>query len=180
VSQKSLHEKKDAIFSGYNLGKDAFIKQVLDKADFKGLCMRVCTHYDEREAARHFRQKYFFDKGPVVDSYTWTFDHKDHLHVVLYQGTEIIGYAHIQLWKENRAALRILVIDESLRNKGIGAHFLKLCERWLKLQVFTILQTQASPAAYPFYCKYGYLEMPFNDPDKYEGDPQDIDLGKML
>lgn len=180
VAQDSLHEKKNSLFSGYNLGKDAFIKKVLNKAGFHGLCMRLCTHYDEWEVARTFRQKYFFDKVPVVDPYTWTFDHKDHLHLVFYQGTEIIGYAHIQLWKEQRAALRIIVIDERLRDQGHGGYFFKLCERWLKQKGFKTLQTQASSEAYPFYCKHGYTEMPFNDPDGYEGDPQDIDVGKVL
>lgn len=180
VSQKALHEKKDAIFSGYNLGKDVFIKTVLDQAGFKGLCMRLCTHYDEWEAARHFRQKYFFDKVPVIDPYTWTFDRKDHVHFVLYEGTRIVGYAHIQLWADQRAALRIIVIDESLRKKGRGGQFLELCERWLQQQGITILQTQASPNAYAFYCKHGYIKMPFNDPDGYEGNPQDIEMGKKL
>jgi len=180
VSQKALHEKKDAIFSGYNLGKDAFIKKVLDQAGFKGVCMRLCTHYEEWEASRHFRQKYFFDKVPVIDPYTWTFDRKDHVHFVLYEGTRIVGYAHIHLWADQRAALRIIVIEESLRNKGRGGKFLSLCERWLQQQGVTVLQTRASPDAYPFYCKHGYTKMPFNDPDGYEGDPQDIEMGKIL
>jgi GrpB-like predicted nucleotidyltransferase (UPF0157 family)/GNAT superfamily N-acetyltransferase len=180
VSQKALHEKKDAIFSGYNLGKDAFIKKVLDQAGFKGVCMRLCTHYEEWAAARHFRQKYFFDKVPVIDPYTWTFDRKDHVHFVLYEGTKIVGYAHIQLWADQRAALRIIVIEESLRNKGRGGQLLELCERWLQQQGITVLQTQASPNAYAFYCKHGYIKMPFNDPDGYEGDPQDIEMGKKL
>lgn len=33
----------------------------------------------------------------------------------------MIGYAHIQLWPNHRAALRIIVIDESYRNHGLGA-----------------------------------------------------------
>lgn len=28
--------------------------------------------------------------------------------------------------------------------------------------------------------KHGYTEMPFNDPDDYEGDPRDIEIGKYL
>lgn len=180
VSQDSMHEKKDSMFSGYNLGKDAFIKKVLDEAGFDGLCMRLCTHHDEWEAARSFRQKYFFDKVPIADPYTWTFSHKDHLHLILYQGTKIVGYAHIQLWSDQRAALRIIVIDEQLRGQGLGSHFLQLCERWIKEKDFKALYTQSSPDAYPFYCKQGYSEMPFNDPDGYESDPQDIDMGKIL
>lgn len=153
---------------------------MLDQAEFKGLCMRFCTHHDEWKAARNFRNKNFFDKIPMEDPYTWTFDHKDHVHLVLYKGTNIVGYAHIQFWPENRAALRIIVIDESLRGQGLGGQFLSLCERWLKQKGFTVLQTQASPKAYPFYLKYGYNEIPFNDPDGYESDPQDTDMGKVL
>ena len=180
VSQDSLHEKKNSMFSGYNLGKDAFIKKILNQAEFKGLCMRLCTHYEEWEAVRSFRQKYFFDKVPISDPYTWTFDHKDHIHLVFYKGTEIIGYAHVQLWPEQRAALRIIVIDEPLRNHNLGSHFLNLCERWLKQQNIKVLHAQSSPAAYPFYHKNNYIEMAFNDPEEHEGCPQDIDVGKVL
>lgn len=180
VEQESSHQKTNANVSAFNLGKDTFIKKVLERTGFKGLCMRFCTHHDEWEAARTFRNKNFFDKIPMADPYTWTFDHKDHIHFVFYQGTNIIGYAHLQLWTDHRAALRMIVIDEQIRGKGLGGQFLTLCERWLKQQGFKVVQTQASPAAYPFYLKYGYSEMPFNDPDGHESDPQDIDMGKAL
>lgn len=45
----------------------------------------------------------------------------------------------------------MIVIEEPFRNQGLGAHFLTLCERWLKQKGFTVLHTQSSPAAYPFY-----------------------------
>ncbi|MBS0272313.1 MAG: GNAT family N-acetyltransferase [Proteobacteria bacterium] len=180
LEQSASHEILQGPFKGYTLGKDGFIKKTLDQVGFKGLCVRFCTHYDEWEAARHFRNKYFFDKIPIADPYTWTFDHKDHVHFVLYQGTQIVGYAHIQLWPEQRTALRIIVIDEPFRSQGLGGHFLTLCERWLKEKGHKILQTQSSPEAYRFYKKQGYIEIPFNDPDGYESDPQDIDMGKIL
>ena len=180
VRQDSSHEIIQGPFKGYTLGKDAFIKQTLDQAGFKGQCMRFCSHHDEWETARHFRNKYFFDKVPIADPYTWTFDHEDHVHFIFYQGTKIVGYAHIQLWPNQRAALRIIVIDVSFRDQGLGGHFLTLCERWLKEKGYKSLQTQSSPEAYKFYRKQAYTEMPFNDPDGYEGDPQDIDMGKVL
>lgn len=174
--EESLEREKHGL-SKYNLGKDEFIRKILDHAGFKGMCMRSCTHYKEWEAARNFRNKNFFDKISIADPYTWTFDHKDHVHFVFYQGTNIIGYAHIQLWPDHRAALRIIVMDEEIRGQGLGGTFLSLCERWLKHKGFQVLQTQSSPAAHPFY---GYTEMPFNDPDGYESDPQDTDMGKIL
>lgn len=123
------------------------------------LCQLISESTDyEWEAARAFRQKYFFDKVPIADPYTWTFD----------------------LWSGERAALRIIVIDERIRAQGLGSHLLALCEQWLKERGYEILQTQSSPEAYAFYKKLGYIEMPFNDPDGYEGGPCDIDLRKSL
>jgi GrpB-like predicted nucleotidyltransferase (UPF0157 family)/GNAT superfamily N-acetyltransferase len=180
LKQKESHQKNGSRFSGYNLGKDKFIKECLAKAGFKGLCIRSCSHYDEWAAARHFRQKYFFDKVPISDPYTWTFDHKDHAHFVLYQGVDIVGYVHIQLWQDKRAAMRIIVIDELNRNEGVGRYFLKFCERWLKQKNFDLLQIESSPDAYRFYCKYGYQEMLFNDPAGEETHPNDTALGKWL
>lgn len=164
----------------YTFKKNFFIKSILEKARFEGITMNFCMHEKEWEAARTFRQKYFFDKIPIADPYTWTFDHQDHVHLVLYKGARIVGYVHLQLWQDQRAALRIIVIDEPFRHQGLGEQFLALCERWLKQQSFKVVHTQASPAAYPFYLKYGYTKMPFNDPDGYESDPRDIDLGKLL
>ena len=142
--------------------------------------MAKCTHYAEWDAAKRFRQQEFFGKAGIQDPYTWTFDHPDHVHFVLYQGTTIVGYAHVLLWPEARAALRIIVIDESVRNQGLGSQFLKLIERWLKSQGRTVLQTESSPAALAFYQAHAYEPMPFNDPDGYVGDPQDTPLGKWL
>jgi len=111
----------------YTLGKDAFIRKILLKAGFNGLCMRSSAHHDEWKIVRAWRQKFFFDKIPIADPYTWTFNHKDHLHLIFYKGTKIIGYAHIQLWPDHRAALRIIVIEENFRGHGLGGKFLKLC-----------------------------------------------------
>ncbi len=180
LKQKESHQKNNSRFTGYNLGKDAFIKECLAKAGFKEVCIRACSHYDEWRAARQFRQKYFFDRVPVLDPYTWTFDHKDHIHFILYQGIDIVGYVHLQLWPEQRSAMRIIVIDESYRNKGLGTHFLKQCERWLKHQGFKILQIESSKEAYSFYCKNGYAQVPFNNPDGEATHHEDIAVGKRL
>jgi len=133
-----------------------------------------------RHAVRHLRNKYFFDRIPIEDPYTWTFKDPRHVHFVLYTGAQIIGYAHIQLWPDDCAAMRIIVIDEPYRNKGIGSQFLKLCERWLSHQKIKKLLIQSSPDAYKFYCNNNYFKMPFNDPDGHESDPRDIEIGKNL
>ena len=117
---------------------------------------------------------------PVSNPYTWTFEHEEHIHFILYKGTQIKGYAHIQFWPQQRAALRIMVIDEPWRNQGIGGQFLDLCERWLHQQGIVVLQVESSPEAKKFYVRQEYIEMPFNNPEKSLNFPQDIPMGKVL
>jgi len=162
----------------YCNGKDAFVANIDLKNGFDG--WRIVKALTDREwdAVRLLRQKYFFKSKE--DPYNWTFTHNDHIHFVFYKNVEIIGYAHLQLWLENRAALRMIVVDEHYRKLGFGSQFLRLCERWLYHQGFKKLLIQSSQEACLFYRKHGYTEMPFNDPDGYEGDPQDIEIGKYL
>ncbi len=180
LQNESSFEKNNSMFTGYNLGKDAFIRKVLKLCEFNRIRFLRCTHYAEWEKAKHFRQTYFFDKVPINDPYEWTFNHKDHVHFVLYQGVEIIGYSHIQLWPNQRTALRIIVIDEPLRNYGFGSQFLSLIERRLKQQGHKSLHAESSPKALAFYQKHSYIDIPFDDPDGYESSPKDIPLGKFL
>lgn len=134
----------------------------------------------EREAATSLRQKNFFDNVPIKDPYLWTFTHKEHLHFILYQANDIVGYIHIQLWPNHRAAIRILVIEEQIRGQGMGKFLMDFCEKTLKEQNISLLQTEASSSAYSFYKKLGYLEMPFNNPDGEATHPNDCAMGKYL
>lgn len=162
----------------YCNGKDTFVASIDAKDGFDGWRMVKALTDREWATVRTLRQKYFFTSN--VDPYTWTFEHKDHVHFVFYKNADIIGYAHLQLWAECRAALRIIAIDERFRNRGFGSQFLKLCERWLCHQGFKMLLIQSSPEAYKFYCQHEYVKMPFNDPDGYVTDPRDIEIGKFL
>ncbi len=168
------------MLSHYTLGKNIFIRNILQQAGFDRLRLMHCTHYAEWEAAKIFRQKYFFDKVPIADPYTWTFKHKDHVHFVLYKGVEIVGYVHLQYWPEKRVAMRIIVIDENFRGQGFGEHLLGLCEKWLRLHGVKSIHIQTSPESYNFYKKNAYAETPFNDPDEHAVYHQDIDMGKLL
>lgn len=160
--------------------KFLFMKPSIQKILHQPLRMKECTNNVEWDAIKKFRQKYFFDPNNIDDPYKWTFNNLLHKHFVFYQNNEIIGYTHLQLWPENRAAMRIIVIDETKRNQNLGTHFLHLSEKWLKNQSYKSLHIESSPAAIRFYRKNGYIDMPFNDPDGYEGSPEDIPVGKIL
>ncbi|KAF3361892.1 hypothetical protein PHSC3_001546 [Chlamydiales bacterium STE3] len=139
-----------------------------------------CMQDTDWDFAKKLRNKYFFDLLSTKDPYTWTFDHKEHVHFILYQDETMTGYAHIQLWPNNRAALRIIVIDEPYRNDGLGSQFLHFCEQWLKTHGIKSLHDEARPSAIQFYRKNGYIEMPFNDPSGEQPSIYDLALGKML
>lgn len=180
IEDETSHQLKGEMYRGYTLGKHNFIQSILQKTGFNRLRVVICTHYTEWDAAKACRNKYFFVPHGIDDPYTWTFNHKDHKHLILYQGVEIIGYAHIQLWPEARAAMRIIVIDEDKRNNNFGSQFLALCEKWLKSMNIKSLHAESRPTSLKFYEKNGYIAMSFDDPDGHESDPQDIPVGKIL
>ncbi|MBA3721209.1 MAG: GNAT family N-acetyltransferase [Parachlamydiaceae bacterium] len=180
LKEKSSYEKNNSCFTGYNLGKDAFIRKILLASGFNRIRIMKCTHYAEWEAAKWLRNKFFFDPLSISDPYTRTFDHPEHVHLILYQGVEIIGYAHIQFWPEQRAALRIIVIDENYRHHGLGSQFLQLCEQWLKSQGIKSLHNEARPNIVSFYRRNGYSKMPFEDPSGEPPSTHDIAMGKLL
>ena len=84
------------------------------------------------------------------------------------------------MWPDNRAALRIIVIDEKEQRKGYGKEFMLLIEKWLRLEGYKSIHTESSPAVLKFYQAINYIEMPFNDPDGYESNPNDTPMGKLL
>lgn len=180
LKDPSSSTKTYSIFPAYTLRKNDFILNILKQNDFKRIRFVKCAHYNEIQAAKYFRQKYFFDNVPIKDPYTWTFNHPDHVHFILYQGALIIGYGHIRLCSNASSVLRIIVIDQEKRNQGFGGYFLQLIEKWLKNQNYRIIHAHSSPKAIEFYKKYNYYKMPFNDPDGYESYPVDIPVGKNL
>lgn len=180
LKEKSSFEKNNSMFTGYNLGKGSFIRKVLEKAGFRALRFVRCTHYEEWEGAKRMRQRYFFDPLSISDPHEWTFNHPDHVHFILSLGMEFIGYAHIQLWPDSRAAIRIIVIDEAKRSSHFGTHLLSQCERWLAKERYKSLHTESRANAVDFYIKNGYVEMPFKDPEHHESHPDDIAVGKWI
>jgi GrpB-like predicted nucleotidyltransferase (UPF0157 family) len=180
VAEESSHEKNESIYRGYTLAKNDFIQNILKQSGFNKCRFVLCTYNAEWRAAKHFRNYYFFEPYSIEDPYTWTFNHKDHAHLILYKGVDIVGYAHVQFWPERIAALRIIGIDESLRNQSLGSNFLMLIEKWLKSFSLKSIHAESRKESLGFYLKNGYAEMPFNDPDDHESDPSDIAVGKVL
>lgn len=180
VKQKLSHEKDGSRFSGYTLGKDGFIKKILEQAGFNDFCIRFCTHHDEWEAYHRIRKEQIFDLNEVqYDPNHPTITDPNHFHFVLYKGTKVIGAAHLEFLALNEAALRPFAIDAPYQNQGIGAKFLLLLEKWLKSKGKTILRLHANKRAQPFYERQGYEVMPFDD-YKPSLSSRTVDMGKWL
>jgi GrpB-like predicted nucleotidyltransferase (UPF0157 family)/aminoglycoside phosphotransferase (APT) family kinase protein len=180
IAEDSNHEKNDSIYRGYTLGKHDFIQSILNQSGFNKHRFVLCTHHSEWAAVKHFRDTYFFGPHGIEDPYTWTFNHEEHAHLVLYQGTEIVAYAHIQFWPDQRAAIRIIATDENKRNQSFGSKFLTLIEKWLKSLGVKSIHAESRQSSLRFYLKNGYTEVPFNDPENHESDPNDVPVGKVL
>lgn len=180
TDETSMKKSANGFLFNYTLLKGGFIRSILKKAGFNRLRILKCSDDLEWAAARNFRNQYFFKPNNVDDPYTWTFHHLEHEHLVLYQGVDIVGYAHIQFWSDSRAAIRIVVIDEKKQDQGYGSKFLLLIEQWLKNLEIKTIHIESRPSSLKFYIKNGYAEMPFNDPENHESDPRDISVGKLL
>lgn len=142
------------------------------------LQLQKCIGENDWAAARSFRNTYFFDPQGIEDPYTWTFEHPNYCHYILYEKDVPVGYAHIQIWPDSRAAIRIIVVSYEHRDRGLGKHMLERIEEELHTEGIKSIHTESTPEAVNFYMRLNYQPMPFNDPDGYESGPNDIALGK--
>jgi GrpB-like predicted nucleotidyltransferase (UPF0157 family)/GNAT superfamily N-acetyltransferase len=179
LSEDASHVKQEGqAFSGYNLGKDAFIRKILNLAGFEGLRFLRCTHYEEWEAYHRIRKEQLFDpRNRVYDRNHPCLTAADHFHFVLLKGTKVVAVAMVEFLNETEAALRGLATDEPYKGKGYARIIIGLLEKWLRQKGKAILKLHSCLRAEGFYRKLGYTEMPF--PDRVIFDDV-IDLGKRL
>lgn len=131
LQDESSFNKENSNFTNYTLRKGDFIRSILKEVGFNRLRMLKCNDKTENMAAKNFRNQYFSGLYGVDDPYLQTFNHPDHVHLVLYKGCDIIGYAHLQFCQDNRADIKLLIIDKKFRNQNIGTQFLMIIEDWL-------------------------------------------------
>jgi predicted nucleotidyltransferase/N-acetylglutamate synthase-like GNAT family acetyltransferase len=144
--------------------------------------VRIAQVSDDQElaAARRFRQVYFFGPAGIQDPYEEAFADVHHLHFVLYQETAIVGYCHAQIWSEKCIMIRIMAIDEHMRNQGLGQCFMRLLEDWLACHGYSTIYLDSRPTAVNFYEKCGFRRAAFNDPEGSRPHPQDIQMQKQI
>ncbi|NRA73743.1 MAG: GrpB family protein [Rickettsiales bacterium] len=98
VRQEKMHAKTIVGFAGYNLGKNAFITNIINKTGFNEICMRYCIHYTEWENYhRIIKQQLFLPKNVPYDYTNELLNKENEVHFVFYKGTKIIGAAYVNL-----------------------------------------------------------------------------------
>lgn len=182
LTQKTSFEKNNSKFKGYNLGKDAFIRKVLQNAGFDKLRITHCTHTEEWKMAKFFRQKYVFDKIKTSDPYIFNFNDSENVHFALNQGMNIVGYANLQLLPKDKAVVRIFVIDEAFQARNFEEQFLTMIEKWIKSKNYKYLHVISSLERRDFYQKHGYKKTSDlnNELKDYKIDPKDQEMKKIF
>lgn len=127
----------------YNLEKNDFIQNILAKAGFMGLCMRLCTHTIEWEAYSKIRG----DDWSKISAIQEINSHDAHQkHIVLYAGTKIVAAAQLQLSPPN-AFLEFSGLTPEIQSKArefFQSYLFNTIEKWVKKLNLLFLTTAVS------------------------------------
>jgi len=197
-------EKADgAMFSGYNLGKDVFIRDILEQAGYAGRRFIRAAHRQEWVDVHRIKKDLFAlpglhlpgsdvsdsevtgsgesgsesQPGLVYDPRHPSITAEGNHHFILTCGMRTAVVAHVEFLDKKHAALRALAVDGPYCGQGYGVHMMQCLEKWLKNQNFAVVQLHARPEAAAFYRKLGYVDMVFDD---LSIEKKPIDLGKIL
>lgn len=133
LNDKNAFEKKNSLFTGYNLGKDAFIREILLKTGFKKVRYLRCTHYKEWEKSKLLRDQWLSKNHLNHEISEWPIQDSKHIHLIQCKGTEVIGYAHLEHITDHKAVLHLMSIDCDMPTH-FEQDFLLFCKNWLKFQ----------------------------------------------
>ncbi len=135
LKEKYSYQKNNYMFTGYNLGKDAFIRKILKQAGFNHLRMMRCTHYAEWDAYHKITEEQVF--APQNIKYNKNHPNlmaENHFHFVLYQGIDIVATAHVEYLNLREAILHFVAIDSNSKSNNLDAEMRNLLEKWIKIQ----------------------------------------------
>lgn len=122
LAQAEVAEPNAQGLNGYTLGKDVFIRPLMRKLDFHGLCVRFCSHYTEWEAVDRMHQESYPGKARLER------EMGEHARCFLfYRGLDITGYAY---WL--RAGDSWDCAEWTIKDAHTQTHFRKRCLEWFR------------------------------------------------
>lgn len=132
LKNNKSHIKENSIFTGYNLGKDKFIRKILDKSEYNGLSFRFCTHHAEWDAYHDIARGFFEDQKIQYNLNHSNFSDRNYYHFILSKGTTIVAIAELK-WKENIRPSIVYVYSINLQNRqNLAMHLRNLIARWIE------------------------------------------------
>jgi GrpB-like predicted nucleotidyltransferase (UPF0157 family) len=133
LTNKECHKKNNSILSGYNLGKDDFIRRTLNKIGFDGFCFRFCTHYAEWNSFHLIAYKQVFEpRGITYNKIHSNFTDNDYYHFILNKGTKTAAIAELKWAKNLDPQIMYIASDSPYKNQNLEKHLKNLIYRWIK------------------------------------------------
>jgi GrpB-like predicted nucleotidyltransferase (UPF0157 family) len=175
--KEDLAKKYSDDRAAYCFGKDKFVANIDEKAGWHGIRIVKALTEHEWSTLKKFREEYFYKHKQLPDPYINLLNDPAHVHLVVLKKTDIIGYAHIEIYPDNKSVIHFIFISENKRNKNIGSELLKFIEKWLLSRDFKNLYSKISPETLGFLQKNGFQDMQFNNA---VGNNHEKFVGKLL
>lgn len=132
LKNNKSHIKENSIFTGYSLGKDEFIRKILDKSGYNGLSFRFCTHYAEWNAYHNIARDFFESQNIQYNLNHPNFSDNNYYHFILSKGTKIVSIAELK-WNEKIKPSIKYVHSTNLPKKQNAEIYLKnQITKWIK------------------------------------------------
>ncbi len=131
IEIEESHKKNKSIFTGYNLGKDKFIRKILDKSRYNGLNFRFCTHHIEWKAYHNIAYNFFNSQGIKYNPNHSNFSNSNYYHFILNKGSKIICIAELKWIKNSNPTIKYLTIDKPYEMQNLKLYFENLIAKWI-------------------------------------------------
>jgi GrpB-like predicted nucleotidyltransferase (UPF0157 family)/GNAT superfamily N-acetyltransferase len=177
--QDSYYKPNNSLFTGYNLGKDPFIRKIIEASGFDKLRFLYCSSRNEWQEYHRIKVEEIFSRLPNI---VYDYNHPDlinenHYHFILCKAATVVSVGHMEDLGHGKWALRALATDSKQQGNGYGKAMLENLEKWCKLRGGSIIHVHSAPEAETFYRKLGYIDTPWDDRSI---DENAIDLAKQI
>ena len=130
--ENKSHVKENSIFNGYTLGKDAFIRKILDKSGYNGLSFRFCTHHAEWNAYHDIAKDFFKDQDISYNLNHPNFSDRDYYHFTLGRGTKIVAIAELKWESKTKPSIKYVYSINPQNRPNLEKHLRNLITRWIE------------------------------------------------
>lgn len=132
LKKNKSHVKENSIFNGYTLGKDAFIRKILDKSGYNGLSFRFCTHHAEWNAYHDIARDLFKEYDISYNLNHPNFSDRDYYHFTLSRGTKIVAIAELKWESKTKPSIKYVYSINPQNRTNLEKHLRNLITRWIE------------------------------------------------